>query len=455
MKIGKLFLRALGAALLCAACAACSGLDRSPADDAGFKNLLESVVKIDVWEVSQKDGGSRTNRAIGSGAIISEDGVIITNAHVVNCYATRIVVTLSNLEKVDAKFVGWDHWTDIAAIKLDAEDLKKRGIKFSCAKFGDSDKLREGDPVYAVGTPHGYARTVTSGIVSNTSRFFKGTILNSGYETGVFNTWIQTDAAINPGNSGGPLALPDGSIVGINTRAHTNSNNLGFAVPINVAKAVVADIVKNGKVERGYAGIALAPLQDMESFFDIGANKGALVANVDALSPAAVAGILPGDVLMKIGGGQIDGRFPEQIPHIMHKISEAKAGSELDFEILRDGKISSFKIKTETLESRVGREYALEKWGAGMRNITKAYARESKLETDSKLMVVGVREGFPFDNANIARGDIIISVNRKKISSESQLRKEYEAYCKNPKKTLVEIMRDGALSFHIIKPPEK
>ena len=427
----------------------------TPSKNSDFENLLNSVVKIDVWEVSQKDGGSQTNRSIGSGVIMSEDGMVLTNAHVVNCYATQIVVTLANLERVHAKLVGWDHWTDLAVIKLDEDDIKKRNIKLNYAKFGDSNKLTTGEVVYAVGTPHGYARTATRGIVSNTNRFFDGTILNSGYETGSFNTWIQTDAAINPGNSGGPLVLPNGDVVGINTRVHAKSNNLGFAVPSDVAKSVMKKIIENGVVERAYIGITPAPLQEMESFFDIDANSGVLVQNVDALSPSAVAGIIAGDIILKINGKKIDGRFPEQIPSIMNMIANVKIDSEIELELLRDGKIFTKKIKTEKLESRVGREYALEKWGVGMRNITTSFAREAKIETDSRLMVVGVRSGFPFDNANIDRGDIIISINRKKITNEEQLRQVYDDYCKNPKKILLEIMRDGSLSFVIITPTEK
>ena len=446
---------AIISALLCCLLSACATYRANPCENDGFKNLLNSVVKIDVWEVSQKDGGSQTNRSIGSGVIMSEDGMVLTNAHVANCYATRIIVTLANLERVHAKFIGWDHWTDLAVIKLDADDLKKLNIKLNCAKFGDSDKLTTGEVVYAVGTPHGYARTATRGIISNTNRFFNGTMLNSGYETGLFNTWIQTDAAINPGNSGGPLVLPNGDVVGINTRAHRQSNNLGFAVPSKVAKSVMQKIIQNGLVERGYIGITPAPLQEMETFFDIDANRGVLIQNIDTLSPSAVAGILPGDILLKINGKNIDGRFPEQLPAIMNIIASSKIGEEIELELLRDGKIFTKKVKTEKLESRIGREYALEKWGVGMRNITKAFARESKIETDSRLIVVGVRAGFPFDNANIERGDIIISINREKIVNEQQLRNAYEKYCKNPKKTLVEIMRDGSLSFVIINPTEK
>ena len=435
---------------------ACSGIGTSDVntDNSGFSNLLNSVVKIDVWLKSQANGDNFTERTIGSGVIMSEDGLILTNSHVVNEYATKLIVTLPNLERVHAKFVGWDHWTDLAVIALDMDELKRRGLqnKFSHAEFGDSSKLRAGDIVYAVGTPHGFARTVTRGIISNVDRYFEGTLLNSGYETGNFNTWLQTDAAINPGNSGGPLVTPDGKVVGINTRAIINSNNLGFSVPSSVAESVMKELVKKSKVERAYIGITPAPLQDMENFFDLDINCGMLVQNVDTGSPAALAGITPGDIILKINSEYVDGRFPEQLPAIMNKIASMKAGDTVVMSVMRNGKAFECSAICEPLESRVGHEYALEKWGVGLREITKSYARESKIKSNSNMMVIGVRNGYPFEVAGINSGDIITSINKVDIKNFDDLKKAYDAYVKSPKRTLVEIQRAGAISYHVIEP---
>ncbi len=442
---------ALSAAVLSVVLVSCATDGSFYPSAPGFENLLSSVVKIDVWEKSQKNGGSNTVRSVGSGVIMDSNGMVLTNAHVANMYAEKIVVTLSNLERVRAEFVGWDHWTDLAVIKLDTEDLKRRNITFSHAEFGNSRGLKSGEVVYAVGTPHGFARTVTRGIISNTDRYFEGTMLNSGYETGVFNTWIQTDAAINPGNSGGPLALSDGRVVGINTRASVSANNLGFAVPADVAKGVMDSLVQFHSVRRSYIGVTLSPLQDMEQFYDIGMNRGVIVKNVDTGSPAARAGIVPGDVLLRINGDDVDGRFPEQLPRIMNKIAQMPPGSGLRLDILHSKSEISKALKSEVLESRIGREYTLEKWGVGIQEITKVFARESKIDSDSNLMVIGIRPGYPFDIADIAPGDIIVAIDRKSVSNTAELMRAYGRYCKNPRQFLVKVLRGRAISYHILK----
>ena len=446
--------RAFAAALFVVLLASCAGTPNGDEpsnipDNGGFVNAQKSVVKIDVWTVSQKDGGSTTAHSIGSGVIISGDGLVLTNAHVVNVYASKIVVTLSDLERVGAEFVGWDHWTDLAVI---------RGIKLSRAYFGDSSKLVAGQVVYAIGTPHGFARTLTRGIVSNLNRFFEGTILNSGYETGSFNTWIQTDAAINPGNSGGPLVLSNGLVVGINTRKYAGdgASNLGFAVPANVAKTVLKSLVERGGVERSYIGVSAAPLQDMERFFEVETNRGVLVRNVDPLSPAANAGIIPGDIILKVDSKPVDGRFPEQLPDIMNQIASLDVGSCVRLEILRAGRVFEKTVQTELLESRVGMEKTYEKWGVGVREITKVYARERKIDCPSNQLVIGVRSGYPFALSGLCAGDIIVAVDGATIKSTSDLDKAYARYLSSPKeKILMQIQRNHSALYLILNSPKK
>ena len=182
----------------------------------GFNQLLDAVVRIDVREVEYDSGSRRFSASVGSGVILTTDGLVLTNAHVASPNAVEINVTLASLERVGARLVGWDHWTDLAVLQIDQTEVSRRRLRFAHAAFGDSNRLYPGQTVYAVGTPHGLTRTVTRGIISNPQRYFEDAQGVRGYETGSFNTWLQTDAAINAGNSGGPLVTEDGAVIGIN-----------------------------------------------------------------------------------------------------------------------------------------------------------------------------------------------------------------------------------------------
>ena len=435
-------LTAASAALLAFACALAGGDSRS-----GLENLMQSVVKIDVWEAEHGTNGA-DEPAVGSGAIISPDGYVITNAHVVNPYAEKIVVTLPCLERVGAKLVGWDHWTDISLLKLDSDEIKRRNLKFSHAQFGNSDTVKSPDEVYAVGTPYGCARTVTRGIISNNKRYFDGELDENGYETGAFNTWLQTDAAINPGNSGGPLALPDGRIIGINTRAAVMSNNLGFAVPSNVVRDVVEKLKKNGCVVRAYTGITLTPAQEIN---DNDGARGALVKSVDTGSPADAAGLAAGDVITRIDGKPVDGRYPEQLPEIMSAISQKGIGKIIKFEVLRGEKTVVKNVKTEKLESRIGRKYALADWGANIAEITKALRREKKLECESSVIVSDVKAGAAFDSAGLSAGDIILSIGKRKIKTCPEAVEEFGKLKNLGGKTVVKVLSNRTVSYKILE----
>ena len=277
----------------------------NPDEVAGFQNLLDSVVRLDVREASYSLGMKQTVRGVGSGVILDEEGYILTNAHVVGTNVEEIMVTLPNLERVEAELVGWDHWTDLALVRLDMDSVKERNLTFSHSEFGDSNALYPGQPVYAVGTPNGLTRTVTRGIISNQNRYFAASNQIRGFETGYFNNWLQTDAAINPGNSGGPLVDEQGRVIGINTRSYLGSNNLSFAVPSKIAEEVIPWLKTDGSVTRSYTGIKPAPLQDLESFYGLDANVGMLVESVDPGSPAADAGLKQGDVIVKLDDTEV------------------------------------------------------------------------------------------------------------------------------------------------------
>lgn len=432
--------------LLAPAHTAAAGMSR------GFNRLLEAVVRIDVRELTFEAGTRRYTASLGSGVIMSADGIVLTNAHVVSRRAVEINLTLANLERVGARLVGWDHWTDLAVLRLDMAEVKRRGFKLAPAQFGDSQKLFPGQEVFAVGTPHGLTRTVTRGIVSNNNRYFEDVRGIGGYETGMFNTWLQTDAAINPGNSGGPLVTGDGKVVGISSRGYLGANNLGFAIPSATARVVLDRLVREGVVVRSYVGLVPGALQDLENFYSLALNTGLLVNSVDPGSPAARAGLRAGDIVLTIDGARVDGRFPEQLPPIQNLIASRPIGASLRLTVKRGAETRDYTVVTEKLESRIGEEWALEKWGLSVRRVSRAYARENQLEDTNGVVVIGVQPGFPADVAGLARGDVITAISHQPITSLDVIKSAHAAYEASPAPTLLETQRNRRVSLYILKP---
>jgi serine protease Do len=419
----------------------------------GFRTALESVVRIDVREQTFVDGSRRIVRGVGSGVILTADGHILTNAHVVNPESFDIRITLPSLERVAARLVGWDHWTDLALLQLDMEAVRNRRLSFAHAAPGDSTALTPGQTVYALGTPNGLTRTVTRGIISNASRYFAASNQIGGHETGYFNNWLQTDAAINPGNSGGPLVNERGEVVGINTSSYLGANNLSFAVPFSIAAEVMSELLAAGRVTRSYIGIRPGPLQDLESFFGLEANEGLLIESVDPGSPAAVAGLRAGDILLDLNGEPLDGRFPEQLPPILNRIARFAVGSELVFSLQRNNGRESVALTTEQLESRIGRRTAYEDWGLSAQALSRSIVRERQLPSSDGVLVLGVQSAMPAAEAGLSRGDVLLSVNRQPIRSLDDLESAYAAYRDDPQRVLFEVMRQHQVSFLVLRPP--
>jgi len=419
---------------------------------SGFNRLLEAVVRIDVREVTFEAGARRFVAGVGSGVILSREGLVLTNAHVASPHAVEISITLPSLERVDAQLVGWDHWTDLALIRLNLDEVRRRGLTFQPATFGDSDALYAGQTVYAVGTPYGLTRTVTRGIISNNRRYFEDNEGVRGYETGAFNTWLQTDAAINPGNSGGPLVTEDGRVVGINSRGFFGADNLGFAIPSNTARRIVDGLVEHGSITRSYIGLVPGTLQDLEHFYALALNTGLLINSVDPGSPAARAGLRGGDILLAVNGHKVDGRFPEQLPPIQNMIASLPVASTVRLTLKRGSQTLEVPVVTEKLESRVGEEWAFEKWGLGVRKVSRAYARENQLDDDTGVIVLGVQAGYPARVAGLAAGDIVTKINQQPITDLAMLKAAYERFAAKPETVLVEALRDRRISLYVLKP---
>lgn len=418
----------------------------------GFVRLLDAVVRIDVREESFEAGSRRFIAGVGSGVILSDDGLILTNAHVASPRAVELSVTLASLERVNASLVGWDHWTDLALLRLDMDEVKRRGLTFTHAKFGDSEALYPGQTVYAVGTPHGLTRTVTRGIISNNRRYFADNRGVNGYETGLFNTWLQTDAAINPGNSGGPLVDERGKVVGINSRGYLGADNLAFAIPASIAQRVMEGLARDGAVTRSYIGIVPGALQDLEGFYSLKQNTGLLLNSIDPGSPAAKSGLRPGDIVLSIDGEAVDGRFPEQLPPVLNRIASLSVGSSVTLVVKRGEQTTGHVILTEKLESRQGEEWAFEKWGLTVRKVSRAFARENQLDDDTGLLVLGVQPGYPAAVAGLGRGDIINKINQQPISTLDAGKKAYAEFLEKPSPILIEAKSDRRVSLYVLKP---
>lgn len=420
------------------------------------EKVFPAVVRLDVAAEMYREGKRDFVRGIGSGVIIDEQGRILTNYHVAG-RAAEIYITLANKERVPARLIGDDHWTDLAIVQMDMEAMKKKNGSFKWAPLGTSANLVPGQDVMAIGTPFGLARTLTLGVVSNNDRTFYPDRMNiNGYETGDFANWIQMDTPINPGNSGGPLVDMTGKVVGINTRG--GGQNLNFAVPIDTAREVVAAILasaapgKKGKVTRADLGIDLKPLQDLESFFEIDINKGVLVNNVQRNSPAQKAGVRTGDILLDVAGKPVNARFPEEIAPVRKMIADLPVGSAVALTVKRGKETLRLTATTARLESVLGEEKSARAWGISVRDVTRKYAAEQQLDDDNGVWITTLASGFPAAKAELQMGDVIRSINLKPVSDLDEFVKIYEQSLKNKEqKVLVEVQRGRGRQTFVLR----
>jgi serine protease Do len=418
--------------------------------------IFPAVVRIDVASETFSEGKRDLRRGIGSGVIIDGLGHVLTNYHVAG-RAAEIFVTLANKERVPATLIGDDHWTDLAIIQLDMDTVRRKKITFNYAQIGESKDLVPGQPVMAVGTPFGLARTMTLGEVSNNERtFYPDRMHIDGYETGDFANWIQMDTPINPGNSGGPLVDMRGLVVGINTRG--GGQNLNFAVPGDTAREVADKILKSasadkkGRVERSDLGIDFKPMQDLESFYDIDVNKGVLVNGVEHGSPAEKAGIKTQDILLDINGRAINVRFPEELAPMRKMIADLPIGSEVSLSVRRAKDTVKLTAKTEKLQGAIGEEKEFKTWGLSVREVTRKYANERQLDDKNGVAVTGLSAGYPAGKAEISGGDIIIAVNQKPVADLDEFQKLYNESTKNKDAmVLMEIVRNRGHQSKVLK----
>ena len=418
--------------------------------------VFPAVVRLDVAQEIYAEGKRTVQRGIGSGVIIDDDGRILTNFHVAG-RAAEIYVTLFSKERVHAKLIGDDHWTDLAVVQMDMDEVKQKKIYFRPAELGESKTLIPGQDVMAIGTPFGLARTMTLGVVSNNERtFYPERMRIDEYETGDFANWIQMDTPINPGNSGGPLVDMTGKVVGINTRG--GGQNLNFAVPIDTAKEVIEKILSTatadhkGRVDRSDLGIDLKPMQDLETFFGVDIDKGVLVNSVDRNSAAEKAGVHAQDILLEVDGHPTNVRFPEELAPVRKMIADLPIGTEVPLTLRRGKEILHLTAKTDKLQGAVGEEKEFKVWGLSVRDMTRAYANQALLDDATGVVVTTMSPGYPAAKAELQPGDVIRAVNGQHVEDLDAFSKLYkQSTDKKQKAVLLQIQRNRGRQSAVLK----
>ncbi|MDE3056529.1 MAG: DegQ family serine endoprotease [Bacteroidota bacterium] len=351
----------------------------------------------------------QTVHALGSGVIISKDGYILTNNHVVD-HATKLTVTLEtdSKKKYTAKVIGSDPQSDIAVIKIDADDLP-------AASLANSDSVHIGQWVIAVGNPFGLMHTVTAGIISAKGRSSVGI---TDYED-----FIQTDASINPGNSGGALADLDGNVVGINTAIESNTGSnagVGFAIPINMAKSIMEELVNNGKVTRGYLGIYLQDIDDnLAKALKLKTTEGALVSQVEPNTPAKKAGVKQGDIITAFNGTKID-----DSETLRNLVAENEPGTDTKLTVLRNGNEKTLSVKLGERPSNLSlaansssEESTTKNLGLTVQNLTADLADQLGYKGDHGVVITDVTAGSAAEDAGLRKNDLIEQVNQKDMDN--------------------------------------
>jgi len=385
---------------------------------------------------------------VGSGVIISPDGYIVTNNHVIDG-AVDIRVTMSDRRILNAKLVGADPLTDLAVIKVDSKDLPS-------VPLGDSTKLHPGQMVLAFGNPFGFRFTVTRGIVSALNRTNPDS--RDPRRPGGF---IQTDAAINQGNSGGPLVDAHGEVVGINTFLISPSGSfagMGFAIPTQLVRPTVDSLIKYGKVEHGYMGIGITDITPENSkFFQVSKNTGAVVTQVEVGSPGAKGGLKVGDVIT-----QLDGREIRDASELQMEVGQKRPGTIIKLGVMRDGKDVEVPVTLEAMGARDSdREAKNDKsqpdkarWGIGIGDLTPDFRDQLRAPKDIHGAVVEqVQPGSSADDAGLQRGDVIVQVNRKDVNSAADVRDALTSVPKGQNALLL-IWSNGGSTFRVLHAPE-
>jgi len=366
----------------------------------------------------------------GSGVIVDGKGYILTNYHVV-AGAEKITIHLFDGRELKGTVRGTDPRTDLAVVHVQTTDLP-------VAVIGDSDKIQVGEWAIAVGSPFGLEETVTVGVISAKGR--------SGLGTGTYEDFLQTDASINPGNSGGPLVNIDGDVIGINAMIIQPGQGIGFAIPINLAKTIMLELIKTGKVIRPWVGIGLQDITpDLMKYFNLKEKEGALISQVYSGSPAEQVGLKVGDVVIEVDGVKV-----KSTQDVVREVLKKKVGQKVNFVVLREGKRTQVSVTTAQMPEKIGErgpaKPAREWFGLRVSNVTPDIAKQLGLAKTEGVVITGVEPNSVALGAGLKAGDIILEVNRQKILNENDYRSAMDK-AKPDQGVLFLIDREGSTFF--------
>jgi serine protease Do len=388
---------------------------------------------------------NRMEHGLGSGVIISPDGYIVTNNHVIDG-AVDIRVTMSDQEVLPAKLVGADPLTDLAVIKVNRTNLPS-------VPFGNSSSLHPGQTVLAFGNPYGYRFTVTRGIISALNR--PNPDASDHRKPGEF---IQTDAAINPGNSGGALVNARGELIGINTFLISNSGSfsgMGFAIPAQIVQPTVEALIRDGKVTHPFIGIQIADVTpDNAKFFHMDKAAGALISEVQPDTPGAKAGLQTGDVVSELDGKPVAGAGQLQMT-----VGQKRPGETIHLQVVRDGKPITVAVTLEALggdkgTETAGNEHGKGRWGLSLADLTADVRNELQAQASVHGAIVeDVKPGSPADNAGLQRGDVIMEVDRHPVKSAADVAQALSSV-PNGQDALVLVWSNGGSTFRVLHPAQ-